>query len=73
MGSWKSSGGRQRTSEVNQVTCALYQLSNPSPSKTESPQGNVHVLTAWNFVVNYIWLSNSNNLHVRYACLLFNS
>lgn len=73
MGSWKSSGGRQRTSEANQVTGILYQLSNPSPSKTESPQGNVDVLTAWNFVVNYIWLSKSNNLHVRFACLLFNS
>lgn len=49
------------------------QLSNPSPNRTESPQGNVDVLTAWNSVVNYIWLSNSNNLHVRFACLLFNS
>lgn len=73
MDSGKSSGGRQRTSEVNWVICVLYQLSNPSPSKMESPQGNVHVLTAWNFVVNYIWLSNSINLHVCYACLLFNS
>lgn len=73
MDSGKSSGGRQRTSEVNQVTCVPYQLSNPSPSKMESPQRNVDVLTAWNFVVNYIWLSNSNNLHVCYACLLFNN
>lgn len=73
MGSWKSSGGRQRTSEVNHVTCVLYHLSKPSPNKMESPQGNVDVFTAWNFVVSYIWLSNSNKLHVRYACLLFNS
>lgn len=45
MNSGKSSGGRQKTSEVNWVTCVLYQPSNPSPSEMESPQGNVDVLT----------------------------
>lgn len=57
--------------EVNQVTCVLYQLSYPSPTKTKSPHGMLDVLLAWNLVVNYIWLSNSDKLACALCLLAF--